>query len=377
MRGIPIKITGGFFITAALIGFINSFSFFGTIIWIGIIFISVLVHELGHALTAKMFGQSPRIELIAFGGLTIPEGPKLKRWKEFIVVFMGPLFGFMLFVLATFAKLLPIANPSFQAILEMFRFVNLFWTFVNLLPILPLDGGQLVRIVLESIMGAKAWKASLYSSLFFATFLCMAFFVLGYYLIGAIFLMFAFQSFETIRRFGAYSEADQSDDNRVLLRQAEVLLKVGRSQEAIPKLEFLRKKTQKGLIYLLASEYLAKIYNDSNNFQAAYQILTQIDSQISKEAKCILYQAAFEVGDYKRAVTLSGVCFQEKQTLDVAVRAAASHAMLGDSQKTIEWLKTAKTFGNVDLKEITNSSNFDRVREDQSFQSFLIAQKNG
>jgi stage IV sporulation protein FB len=49
---IPIAISPAFWIFAALIGYLNSQSFIGTIIWIGIIFVSVLVHEFGHALTA-------------------------------------------------------------------------------------------------------------------------------------------------------------------------------------------------------------------------------------------------------------------------------------------------------------------------------------
>ena len=59
----------------------------GTLIWVGIIFFSVVIHEFGHALTAVFFKQTARIQLIAFGGVTMFEGPKLKFWQQFIITF--------------------------------------------------------------------------------------------------------------------------------------------------------------------------------------------------------------------------------------------------------------------------------------------------
>ena len=58
---IPITIHGAFWILAALIGFLNSHSIVGTLIWMAIILISVLFHELGHALTALAFKQNMHI----------------------------------------------------------------------------------------------------------------------------------------------------------------------------------------------------------------------------------------------------------------------------------------------------------------------------
>ena len=43
-------------------------------IWIGVAFVSILVHELGHAVIMRRFGSNARIVLHSFGGLAIPEG---------------------------------------------------------------------------------------------------------------------------------------------------------------------------------------------------------------------------------------------------------------------------------------------------------------
>src|SRR5579872_2281558 len=95
---IPLTIYPAFWIFSALIGFWISESLTGMFIWMGIIFVSVLFHEFGHALTAALFGLRPRIELVAMGGLTYHEGHKLPFWKQFLIVFDGPLFGFFLYV---------------------------------------------------------------------------------------------------------------------------------------------------------------------------------------------------------------------------------------------------------------------------------------
>lgn len=380
---INVKIKPGFFLVAALIGFLNTLGdsrlpasvFWGTLAWIGIIFVSVLVHEFGHALTAKLFGQKPRIELVAFGGVTIPEGPKLKHWKEFLVILMGPMFGFFLFIGASVLVAFPITNPFLRWVVEITRIVNLVWTFVNLLPILPLDGGQLLRVILETFLKAKAWKVSLYISVVISSLAAIAFFLIGMFLVGVIFTIFVFQGIESLRRMRDYSEADQQDNNRTLLTTIEGHLQNGEQEQAIPKLEQLIQDTKTGLIHAVASEYLAKLYYDKEKYREVYDLLAPIERQLGSEAKCILYLAAYEMGDYQKVISLSGVCFQDNRTFDIAIRAAASHAMLHNIQKALEWLKTARSFNESELLSAAKDHVFDAIRNDERFQEFLAERK--
>lgn len=371
MKKIPIRIAPTFFLMAAVIGFLNSMSLYGTIIWVGIIFVSVLVHELGHALTAKMFGQNVHIELVAFGGLTVPEGPKLKTWKEFLVVFMGPFFGFMLFVVASLILLLPIQSMLLRAVLQTFRFVNLFWTAVNLLPIIPLDGGHLVRIILEAFLGARAWRVSLILSLVISSLLGFAFFLIGFFLIGAIFLIFAFQSFETLRRLQNYTEEDQSDQNREKLKEIEYAMESGESQKAKELLQVLIAQTGGGMINLIARQYLAKIAYEEGRTKEVYDTLIKDEKHLSGEGKCLLYMSAYEMQDYELVVRLSGSAFQQLQSAEIAIFAAASHSMLKDAFHAIQWLKTANSFQGINIHEVVKDSAFDAIREEDSFQKFL------
>ena len=85
---------------AALIGWLNTQTIQGALEWTVMIFVSVLFHEFGHALTAVSFGQIARIDLLGFGGLTQRHGPKLNLWKEFLIVLNGPCAGLLLFIIA-------------------------------------------------------------------------------------------------------------------------------------------------------------------------------------------------------------------------------------------------------------------------------------
>ena len=125
------------------------------------------------------FKQKAQIQLVALGGLTSYDGPKLRFWQQFIITFNGPLFGFFLFLFATLALQINWTDwPIFHGILKATQIANLFWTVINLLPVLPLDGGQLLRIVLEAAFGVKGFKASLLVGTILAALISFYFFIM-------------------------------------------------------------------------------------------------------------------------------------------------------------------------------------------------------
>src|SRR5262245_9258768 len=68
--GIPVSVKPTFFLVMALLGYNQRQEPAMLIAWVAVVFVSVLLHELGHALTAKAFGGVPAIELYGLGGLT-------------------------------------------------------------------------------------------------------------------------------------------------------------------------------------------------------------------------------------------------------------------------------------------------------------------
>ncbi|MCI5053045.1 MAG: site-2 protease family protein [Simkaniaceae bacterium] len=368
---IPLRISFTFFLTAGLIGFLSTGTLIGTLIWIGIIFVSILVHEYGHALASYYFGQQPRIELVAFGGLTIPSGPRLKLWKEFIVVFCGPLFGFCLYIIAQLLLNAQLTeNLLVINILRVFSIINLFWTIVNLLPVIPLDGGQLLRIIMEGIFGIKGVRYALAVGMILSLTLGLLTIAYGAIILAILFFLFAFQNFEMFRQTRNISQHDNDDDLKLELAKAEKLFVMGEKEEAGRLFTHLRNESKEGILYMCATEYLSQIAMEKRDFQEAYNLLLSIEDNLSDEGKCLLNNVAFEVQDYERVAKLSGFCYQTYPSFDVALHAAKACALMGDLKSTIGWLKSSLTYETESLQEIIKDASFDNLRDDPEFLKF-------
>ncbi len=372
---IPISIYPTFWIFAALIGYINSMSFIGTLIWVAIIFVSVLFHEFGHALTALMFGQNPRIELVALGGLTYHSGHNgktLSFWKQFFIVLNGPIFGFLLAILATILLQVPALSQGMTgSILSLTRVVNLFWTVVNLLPVLPLDGGQLLRVILEGIFGLKGFKYAILTSMIVAVAISLFFFLTQAFLIGALFFLLAFQSYDTFRRTRHLSENDRDDSLREQLEKIEELIQTGNKEEALRLCQDIRAKAKKGMIYELATQYMAFLKYEKGDSKESYELLKSIREELSGDSLCLLHKSAFEQKDFLLVVELAGTCFQNWPTAETALRNAYAHAHLKQVVPTVGWLQTAINEGLSNRKDVLSNQIFDPFRDDPSFRALL------
>lgn len=131
------------------------------IAWGFIVLISVLVHELGHALAMRAFGYGAWIELHALGGLThwvTPVGHAPTTPKErFLVTLAGPMSGLALGGLLFGIDALTTISPAGLAgfVVAQGVYVNLRWSLINLAPVLPWDGGLLLDSGLEIVTGKK------------------------------------------------------------------------------------------------------------------------------------------------------------------------------------------------------------------------------
>lgn len=152
--GFPVAIHWFFWILALLIGPINIASsptgFRILLIWIGVVFVSILVHELGHAFAYRKYGGRPQIVLHGMGGLAMAHG-HFNRKQSIVITLGGPFFGLVLgsvlWILANWNELPQ--NLYIRALFVFMMQVNIFWSLLNLLPILPLDGGQLLGHIMH------------------------------------------------------------------------------------------------------------------------------------------------------------------------------------------------------------------------------------
>lgn len=369
---IPVKISPFFWLTAGLIGWINSMNLptplLFSLLWVFVIFISILVHEYGHAITSRYFGQKPRIQLVAFGGLTFPEGSRLKGWREFLVILNGPIFGFSLFLLSSFILATDFFTSQYIVYtLRIFQWVNLFWTIINLLPVMPMDGGQLLRVIFESVFGAKGVKYSLISSALFAGVLSVVFFLNGFFLVGAIFFLFAFQNYGTWKNTRLITESDRDDTLANEMKEIENLLKINQKEAVTNKLESVRFRAKQGMIFNAASEYLAALKSEKGKYKEVYDILKPIKNHLSPESQICLHRAAYEMQDFPLVLELAGPCFQILPDPMIAVRSAEASAALTESKSAIGWLRAARKEGIEDFDQIISKKVFDSLRGSPEF----------
>lgn len=368
---IPVSIYPIFWLFAALIGWLNSGSLIGVLVWVGIIFVSVLIHEYGHAITAVYFGQKAKIQLIALGGVTSYQGSKLSFWKQFIIVFNGPFFGFMLFLLASlFLRWDWSQSPTIYSILKITQVANLFWTVVNLLPVMPLDGGQLLRIVLEASFGLKGFRAALFIGTLISLAIALYFILVRSYLIAAIFFLFTFQSFVSWRKSSLTTEDDREGETRDLLSLGEKALEEGKKEEAKGLFEKVKQKGGKGLLQAAASQYLAILYADEGKNKEAYELLFPLKDQIADELKPLLHKLAEIEKNYPLVKELSQEVYQITQNQDVALKNARAFAILNEARASGGWLLTAWRFGGLELSHILSEEAFQKVKDDSDFKEF-------
>ena len=158
--GFPIRVHPWFWLATALFGSSalsdRGVDFF--LAWIGVVFLSILVHELGHGFAFRLFGVRSHLVLHAFGGLAIPHSRVPRRWQRIAVSLAGPAAGFALFGLLYASNQLTSwsqRNPLTLWLYFQLVFVNVAWGLMNLLPVWPLDGGQVCE---EVCVGLSPWK---------------------------------------------------------------------------------------------------------------------------------------------------------------------------------------------------------------------------
>ena len=120
---------------------------------------SVILHELGHSLTAQAFGyRTNDITISLIGGCASIIGMPRKAWQEFLTALAGPLVSFALSAVG-FAILafMPIENHWLADQIWYLTMVNFILGCFNLLPGFPMDGGRIFRSVLRTFLSrAKA-----------------------------------------------------------------------------------------------------------------------------------------------------------------------------------------------------------------------------
>lgn len=198
--GIPVRVEPWFWITMVFIGgglhAANSTDILLVLVFVFAGFLSIMIHELGHALTIRKYGLPAAITLRAFGGYASFPAGKLDRKQSFVVTAAGPalqfVFGVLLIVLAP-----SISIPEGSLFLPFLRdliWVSIAWSILNCLPVYPMDGGQMMAAILGP---KKQHNVHLISSIVAVIIGIAGYLYLGTILLPIFMALFAWQNWQS------------------------------------------------------------------------------------------------------------------------------------------------------------------------------------
>ena len=207
---IPVRISPWFWLMALLLGRPFDTPTKQLMIWVVAVLVSILIHELGHALVAIYFYRCrTSVLLYQMGGLAFYHPNRTTPYREVAVSAAGPGAGFVLAGLMCVALLLsgnelrfgdftkldfrifapmPDANVYLFYLVNQMLYLNIIWGMVNLLPVYPLDGGQISRSLLQHYRPHDGLRQSLVLSIM--TGICMA--VFAWFIWESLFVAFMF-----------------------------------------------------------------------------------------------------------------------------------------------------------------------------------------
>ena len=147
-----IDVDFSFFILIGLFVILNYNEKLGieyALIWIPILFLSVLFHEMAHAAAIALFGfGASQIVLGGMGGHTSNESMRNARpWQSLIISVAGPVSNFVLAVVCSYLMSTRVGSSDkmLVVLLPTMRLASIWWGMLNLIPVPPLDGGHATR----------------------------------------------------------------------------------------------------------------------------------------------------------------------------------------------------------------------------------------
>lgn len=187
LLGIPVRIHPLFWLVTILLGPYDKAPIL-SVMWLAAVLVSITIHELGHAAVMRSFGFRPWIVLHGFGGLAgynpgDPLGQRPSPWGDMFISMAGPAAGFLTAALVVVGLLLAghggqiffygpfglnvVPGVFLQGHSHLTIFLNyllqvcVFWGLINLLPVYPLDGGQIAQQILTLANPHSALRQSL------------------------------------------------------------------------------------------------------------------------------------------------------------------------------------------------------------------------
>ena len=216
VAGVPVTVSPSIVLILGFLGFTipdTTASRVAIVIVLGLA--SILVHELGHAAAARLYGGTPTVRLEGLGGATDPGFTTVPgRGSLIVLALAGPGAGLLVGLVILGAVVVSSYDVSYDGSLVSFTVImalwmNIGWSLFNLVPVLPLDGGRLLTELLPGDRIVRTRRAHLVSVVIGgigAVLLIMNDFIFGGFIVG----MLAGQSLGAYRKLGVYLDTRDS-----------------------------------------------------------------------------------------------------------------------------------------------------------------------
>jgi len=205
--GIPVEIQSWLWLTLAIfgsmmVGPLNPQAVLAIAIFVLAGVTSLLVHEFGHALTIRRFGAPTRIVLHAFGGYALHPAGIFDRKQQFFVSAAGPGLQLLLAGLAWLVMaFVPLPTVPAKLLVFYLFIISMFWAVLNLVPVIPLDGGQMMSAALGNKRRALALRISIVTAVCIGG---LMFWRLGSFIFPIFLGMFAWQNYQELKNFRSF-----------------------------------------------------------------------------------------------------------------------------------------------------------------------------
>jgi len=353
--------------------------------------VAVVSHELGHALVARALGASDvSISLVAYGGVTRYRLTSPSRWQGAMISAAGPAVGLGLGAAIWCARTAahPAAHSHAAAVYTELLFVTAGWSVVNLLPVLPLDGGHL----LQQALPGSAQDRTRFAGLISAAVAAIA--TYWFWRHGASYpaLMFAlmavFGGYTAVRGVATGSHHRHSASCEVFRHaaageydQADALVRTGRAVD--PALLALIAAVRTGDNAAIAR--LWQLYETKSDDAMVRScvvlwrahtgdwpgVLSMLQQGAVKAGACrAALLKAFDVGAFHDGAGIGEATLRVSHDALIAYTTARCWARSGNPQLALRALMRAIDYGWTHWALVDADPNLDTVRTDPGFQAW-------
>lgn len=344
--GIPITIAPTFF----LLGFLfyqwnigQASPILATVEIMAWVLIAVLVHELGHALVVRYFGLQPQILLYMIGGRASWEQQvdhPLSNKQHILIALAGPLAGFLLGVLVWFyAGVLGGPMPGLAIAPDLlYRYViyfTIYWSILNLLPMYPLDGGQVLFYALNQ---HPRWNARMITSIITLALgggLILLSIRAGEWWVSLLLGFIIMNNYRLLQ-----SSRDQQLNEKVAVVTEAV--KAGRLEEAIEGAKGVLAEAKSEPFRYWAVSLLARLYAQEENWPAA-AALARSHPEMEELLPEIKIMTLLNTEGTEAALTFARKALALHPTLNLACVNIGLLAKEGRYEQIQEWLQMTRS----------------------------------